>query len=161
MEWSLDDRLRALEQRVADLEERLEPDSAVGAEGSATPSPTADHRTMLTLRVDGKKFTPGEYGDDRVDLDLTLTLSPDRRATRAVKGSLVFTDLFGDVGFRIGYTVNDPLLPGVPLAIKNVGFDFNQFMSEHNWMLGTDLDDMTYRFEVDSVIYQDGSREDY
>lgn len=161
MEQSLDGRLKALEQRVADLEERLDVSYGADAKGSATPSSTADGRTMLTLRVDGKRFAPGEYGDDRIDMDLTLTLSPDRRPTRAVKGSLVFADLFGDLGFRIGYTVNDPLLPGVPLAIKNVGFDFNQFMSEHNWMLGTELEDMTYRFEVDSVIYQDGSREDY
>ncbi len=58
--------------------------------------------------------------------------------------------------------MNDPpLLPGVPLTIKNVGFDFNQYISDHNGVLATELEDMSYRFEVDSVLYQDDSREDY
>ncbi len=98
MERSLDDRLRALEHRVAGLEERLDASYGADAKGSARPSSTVDDGAMVTLRVDGKRFAPGEYGDDRVDMDLTLTLSPDRRPTRAVKGTLIFADLFGELG---------------------------------------------------------------
>lgn len=94
-------------------------------------------------------------------MDFTLTLTDESRPTRAVKGRLVFTDLFGDTGFEIGYTVNEPLRPGVPFVAKGIGFDFNQFMSDHNWMVGTEVKDMKVYFEVQSVIFQDGSTESY
>lgn len=32
-------------------------------------------------------------------------------------------------------------------------------MSEHQWMLGTDLDDMTVRFRVTQILYEDDTME--
>lgn len=163
---SIEDRFRELEERVATLEANSGLGTSSKAEAKVLKDPTPadqpdDGRSLVTMKVDLKRFVPGEYGDDRIDLDMTLTLSPDSEPTRAVKGHLVFTDIFGDPQFRIGYTLNDPLSPDVPIKVKEIGFKFNQFLSEHTWMLGTELSDMKYYFDVKSVIHQDGTTQNF
>lgn len=155
----------SLEARLSDQAQQVpvtaSPEKIVADGVAAEVTPAASSRTLITTTLGAKCFIPGRYGDDRIDMDFTLTLTSESRPSRAVKGKLIFTDLFGDTGFEIGYTVNDPLAAGVPFAAKGVGFDFNQFMSDHNWMLGTDLNDMKVYFEIRSVLFQDGSTHTY
>jgi hypothetical protein len=163
-EEQIGERLRDLENRVEALEALLqrEPSVVAPAKSNSVPLETVDRsRSVVEMALNGKKFVPGQYGDDRIDMDFTLTLAASSRPTRAVKGQLVFTDLFGDTGFIIGYTVNDALQPGAAFAARGVGFDYNQFMNDHNWMLGTDIQDMMSYFEVRSIIYQDGTSESF
>lgn len=165
-EADVGDRIRELENRVAAIEGILAADQALtGSEKSTNDSSAGDpvdhSRSIVKMVLKRKVFVPGEYGDDRVDMDFALTLAADSRPTRAIKGQLVFSDLFGDPGFIIGYTVNDSLLPGIPFTAKGVGFEFNQFMDDHNWMLGTDIEDMVASFEARSIIFQDGTTESF
>lgn len=160
------DRFRELEDRVSALEGILANNPVLsGLQKSAKDSPATGpvdrSRAIIDMVLNGKSFMAGQYGDDRVEMDFTLTLATDSRPTRAVKGQLVFSDLFGDPGFVIGYTVNESLVPGIPFTAEGVGFDFNQFMSDHNWMLNTNVQDMLAHFEVRSIIFQDGTTETF
>ncbi|MCB9896415.1 MAG: hypothetical protein H6825_00290 [Planctomycetes bacterium] len=78
---------------------------------------------------------------------------------RAIKGTIEFCDLFGEPRFRIGYTLNERLQPGARVTAAGLGFEYNDFMNEHQWMLTTDLDDMTVRFQVGQILYEDGATE--
>ena len=79
------------------------------------------------------------------------------RPTRAVKGAIGFCDLFGAPVFILAYTLNERLTPGKPVSLFGIGFVYNQFIAEHQWMLGTKLEDMTVRFRIDQILYANGS----
>jgi hypothetical protein len=110
---------------------------------------------VLNKRQDAQQFQ--EY----VWFDCVFTAVGLSHPTRAVKGVLEFCDLFGAPQFVIGYTLNEPLEPGKPLSVQGIGFDYNQFMSDHRWMLGTPLDDMTVSFRVEQVLFSDGSTQQF
>jgi hypothetical protein len=165
-EDNVEDRLRELESRIAALEAVLKRDLvSTNRDGSAVARVTEevlnDDRSIVQLSLQSKRYVPGEFGDDRIDMDFTLKLAEGVGPTRAIKGQLLFTDLFGDPQFAVGYTVNDSMVPYEALAPKGVGFDYNQFMSEHKWMLVTDVHDMHCSFKVSSIIFQDGTTKSF
>jgi hypothetical protein len=61
----------------------------------------------------------------------------------------------------IGWTVDRPTNPGESLTESGQGFQYNQFMEKHKWVNSTDLSNMTATFSVESILYQDGTREDF
>lgn len=158
---SIEERLAEIEQRLAVLEGREQ-----GAQGhTAGPLDAAPAAKpgdpLIRLKVSNKRYAPsnpnaGSY-EDHIWFDCTYTLSTDGTPTRAVKGLLEFADLFGDVQFRINVTLNDPLTPGRPLEQAGIGFTYNQFMGEHQWMMVTALQDMKVAFRPLSIIYADGT----
>ncbi len=93
--------------------------------------------------------------------DISWDTSKLRKPTRAVKGVLVFADLFGEPHFRIRITLDDPLKPGAKFGQTGQGFKYNQFLDDHHWVRSTDLANMNIRFEPEEVIYADGSREKF
>ena len=72
---------------------------------------------------------------------------------------LKFCDLFGDPQFQVRVTIDDPIEPNGELKSEGVGIKYNQFLQPHTWLRSTDLDDMTFRFEVQTVLYKDGTTE--
>ncbi|OWQ77980.1 hypothetical protein CEE63_02925 [Stenotrophomonas maltophilia] len=110
----------------------------------------------MSIAVSNKRYDHGDY-EDHIWFDCDYTLSEESKPTRAVKGTIEFMDLFGEVKFRLNVTVNSPMSPGRPLANPGIGFTFNQFMPEHQWMLTTDLHDMKIKFVASNMIYSDGT----
>lgn len=161
--------LADLERRVAELERLVgakgdEPNGVAASPDAQKPSAAADRATcLIQLGVTNKRYQPTNYDagvyQEAMWFDCSLTLQPGARPTRAVKGALEFCDVFGEPRFVIGYTVNDTLQPGRSHHVSGVGFDFNEFMPAHQWMLATDVDDMVVRFRVDQVMYTDGTSE--
>lgn len=110
------------------------------------------------LDIRNKRYQEGEYEKflwwDAIYNPVRLT-----KATRAVKGTAEFADLFGEVHFRLKIVINDPMQPGRTFTTLGVGFTFNQFMDDHQWMLATEVSNMTVKFRVQSIIYTDGTME--
>ncbi|MEA9885240.1 hypothetical protein VDG05_12950 [Xanthomonas campestris pv. raphani] len=150
-----------LEEKIAQIERRLallEAGNGLPQLGQLIePSPQeASKARLVSLSVSNKRYDHGDY-EDHIWFDCLYTLSQDSQPTRAVKGAIEFTDLFGDVKFVLKVTINDPITPGKPLAKPGIGFVFNQFVPEHQWMLATNLKDMQARFTVSNAIYIDGT----
>ncbi|WP_422506240.1 hypothetical protein [Stenotrophomonas sp. GZD-301] len=150
---SMEERLADLERRLALLETR---DRDLPALQGGLPARGAAEEQVVSVSVSNKRYDHGDY-EDHIWFDCVYTLSQDSKPTRALKGAIEFMDLFGEVRFRLQLTVNDPLSPGRPLANPGIGFTFNQFMPEHQWMLSTDLSDMQIRLVASNVIYSDGT----
>jgi len=93
--------------------------------------------------------------------DLELIPNTLKKPTRSVKGILLFCDLFGEMRFQISGTFNDKITPEASYIKKGIGTDYNRFLDDLNWLKDTDLKDMTFRFRVVSIIYEDGERVDY
>jgi hypothetical protein len=139
----------SLESRVSALESL-----ATGpAYQSVAPQDGVDAQELIRFDVRNKRYDKGEY-QEHIWFDCTFTAVGLVRSARAVKGALEFCDLFGAPQFLIGYTLTERLDPGASVNMQGIGFDFNQFMPSHQWMLGTRLEDMTVRFRVDQILYQ-------
>ncbi|MGV2930743.1 hypothetical protein ACE3G8_06590 [Vreelandella venusta] len=155
-----------VEKRIAELERRVEILEATrSSESSGTSAPPPTAKALIAVEVKNKRYDPensalGKY-EDHIWFDCYYTLSADSKPTRAVKGVLEFGDLFGEVKFRLNTTLNMPLNPSNTTAQEGIGFNYNQFMEEHQWMLGTALNDMTVNFRVLNAIYEDGSSESF
>ena len=101
--------------------------------------------------------------DDIACIWVDVSFNPENlvKPTRAVKGALVFADLFGEVKLQLTATINDPLRPNVPYKKQGIGFEYNQSSSKHNWIKNTALEDMQISYRVDSIIYEDGEQQDF
>lgn len=155
---SIEDRLAQLERRVEVLEEKNAVQLATAPDLPPLPAPPEE--PLVALAVSNKRYDPGEY-ESHIWFDCVYTLSSRSKPTRAVKGLIEFADLFGDVKFRLHTTINEPLAPNRPLTQKGIGFSYNQFMGEHQWMLVTNLSDMRCSFRPTNAIYTDGTAETY
>ena len=160
---SLEERMADLEKRVALLEAR---DTVSGAPAAPhVPELTAPKTPFVSVTISNKRYDPvnpglGSY-EDHIWFDCVYALSKDAKPTRAVKGALEFADLFGEVRFRLQTTLNEPLTPGKSISQPGIGFTYNQFLGEHQWMLGTDLKDIKVTFRVMSALYNDGTTESF
>ncbi len=105
-----------------------------------------------------KKGYSGESFNPMIWLDVDFDTSQLPKTTRAIKGALIISDLFGDPMMRIYWTINDPLTPGQDYSEKGTNFAYNEFLSHHQWLRFTDIDDMQVSFEVSDIIYQDGDQ---
>ncbi len=73
----------------------------------------------------------------------------------------MLADLFGEPQFRIRTTIDTPLDPGKKFKQSGIGFKYNKFTQEHQWVRSTDLSNMTFRFEAQEILYQDGKVEKF
>ena len=132
---------------------------------SSTPAkkvakPNGVDEAILVPTITNKRYEKYKY-DDNIWFDITWNTDNLKKKTRAVKGVLIFADLFGEPKFMINKTINDPLTPHEAQTEDGVGFEYNQFKDSHKWMRSADLKDMTFKFKVKSIIYADGSKEQF
>lgn len=125
-----------------------------------TAEPGETRAKIIEVRLLRKRFAEQDY-QDYIWLDVEYTAAGIDKPTRAIKGTLALTDLFGEPRLRIGWTIDDSLSPGATAIERGVGFEYNQFTSEHTWARSTELDNMKAIFLVESILYQDGSRTDF
>jgi hypothetical protein len=115
---------------------------------------------IVSVKISNKRIIKGDY-EENFWFDIEWTPNKLKKPTRSIKGIIEFCDLFGEVHFRIGKTLNIPLKQDFPITEKGIGFEYNQFKDEHIWLRGTNLKDMTFKFLVTNILYEDGEREDY
>jgi len=139
--FSPDKEKSFIEEKVSDIKKALKPN-------------------FVTPVVSNKRFEKYKY-EENIWFDITWDTSDLKKTTRAIKGVLIFADIFGETKFQIKKTINEPLTPNSSFTEKGVGFDFNQFKDSHKWMLTTDLKDMTFKYDVKNIIYTDGTSESF
>jgi len=112
------------------------------------------------VTVTNKRLSTQGY-DDYVRFDISFNPTNLSKPARAVKGTFIFADLFSEVQYRVSYTIDDAIHPNSPFLAEGIGIEYNQFMDTHRWLNSTDLEDMTIWFVVDSILYEDGERQDF
>lgn len=103
-----------------------------------------------------KRLVKQDYRDF-MSLELAFDPKGLDKPTRALKGVLKFTDLFGEQKFGLKWTIDTPITPGTPFTETGSGFDFNKFNDGQQWVQSTAIENMKIIFQVESIIYQDGS----
>ena len=121
---------------------------------------TTDPTTVVEVKLLSKRFAEHDY-QEYLWFDIEFSATGLSKPARAIKGVLNFQDLFGDPQLRISWTIEEPLKPGGSVMEKGTGFEYNQFVDSHQWVKNTALSNMTASFTVKSILYQDGSRQDF
>lgn len=119
---------------------------------------TQDEIVMATLV--SKRLSEQKY-EKMIVLDIEFVAANLKKPSRAIKGTLNINDLFGEKQMGIGWTIDRPLNLGERMVESGQGFKFNQFMDRHNWVKNTERENMAVTFTVESILYEDGSREDF
>lgn len=126
----------------------------------AAEPPSSQTDQIVAIRLLQKRFAKQNY-QDYIFFDVQYEAVGLVKAARAIKGRLQLKDLFGEVKMTIGWTIDSGLVPGQVAVERGTGFDYNQFMDEHQWVNSTPLENMTSSFEVISILYTDGTRQDF
>jgi hypothetical protein len=122
--------------------------------------PSDVRKEIISVRLLDKRFDDTDI-QEYIWFDIEFTAAGLDKPARAIKGTLILQDLFGEPQMYIGWTIDEPLQPGQVFVEKGSGFRFNRFMEEHQWVLATSLDNMTASFAVESILYTDGTRRDF
>jgi hypothetical protein len=115
---------------------------------------------ILSVKLLRKQFSKSDYRDF-VAFDIQYSATGLDKPARAIKGVLNLKDLFGESKMRLNWTIDEPIAPGKQLIERGSGFEFNQFKSEHQWVRSMELENMTATFDVQSILYTDGTRRDF
>lgn len=125
------------------------------SEAPARPSARDD---LIGVQLLGKRV---DTNDDMIIFDLHFYVAALDRPARAIKGSLLLNDLFGETKMSIGWTLEKPPQQGKSTRDNTSGFSYNRFMEKHQWVAATAIQDIKPVFRVSSVIFADGSKADY
>ncbi len=134
-------------------------ESAPKAEAPETATGSADRdlrEQVLDVTLLRKQYAKQDY-QDYVFFDIAFNPKGLDKPARAIKGVLIFTDLFGEQKFALKWTIEKPVIPGAVYTEKGSGFEYNQFTDSHQWVRSTEKDNMKVKFRVDSILYQDGT----
>jgi hypothetical protein len=162
---NLPKRVQELEQWKATADARIQAlEGLLKTEGKPAASAPADTaERVLTVTITNKRFDPSNARarkyEDNIWWDVEYTATGLQRPARSIKGVLMFCDLFGDPRFQVRVTIDDPIQPGGKLKSEGIGIEYNQFLDQHKWLLSTELSNMTFKFEVETVLYEDGTAE--
>lgn len=148
-------QLGALSPNVSSQTSESSPKAGV-PEATPTVADRDLREQVLAVTLLKKKYAKQDY-QDYVFFDISFNPIGLDKPARAIKGVLIFTDLFGEQKFALNWTIEKPVSPGVAHVEKGSGFRFNQFIESHQWVRNAEQDNMKLKFRVDSIIYQDGT----
>ena len=152
-----EDRVAELEARVAALEEALARLSIPAPGVAVAPRTTENGVAPILIGLVRKTFLDGIQ--DRIQFEFAFTSNLDN-PVRAFTGVVVLQDLFERDIVRVNLTVEEPLRPGGTVTYEG-GIRYNQFVDSHQRLRSIAPSDLVTKFELERVIFQDGTRESF
>ena len=165
---------QTIEEKVKNLENRLEiqekqmkilVDAIKGADqkeksqekGTQAPVSNTGKSAFMLIEIKKKVLQKMDLRNgvnaNSIIIDATFELIKETKEVRAMKGKIIFYDLFKKPKKVVEWTMNNPISPGVPFSKKGLKIPFNQFMAEDAWLKDTKIEDMMAVFMIDEMIY--------
>lgn len=117
-----------------------------------------DLTNKVGFEVVEKKFIEGNF-QDNIAFTFQLTNKTDK-SIEGVKGSVIFNDLFGDQIQKVSLSYDEGLAENQSKLYK-ASIDYNPFMEKDVELRNIDIEKMKYEWEVNTIIYTDGTQESY
>jgi hypothetical protein len=155
---SLSSRVTALEKKqiVFDKINTNAPDK-ITSETSNVLQKAQPNSKFIRVELIEKNLVLEDYDlgihEDQIEFQLHFHNISDAKI-RAVKGDLVFHDLFDTEVFRIGVTMNNSIEPG-KFSAWSGGFIYNEFIQEHVHFLGFKTDDLKLTLDNEKIVIKD------
>jgi hypothetical protein len=170
----LERRVLSLEEAIATLVGTASPVPEPTTTASPVPEPTTTaspvpEPTTTTVQGDESEIpiqislVKKGFSDGRIEDNITLEFlfqSSLAKDVRAFTGVVVFQDLFERDIMRVNLTVEDGLTAG-GTATWEGAIDYNQFMDRHQRLRTVDQADLITKFELQAVIFTDGTRRSF
>lgn len=109
----------------------------------------------IILTVGQQTLTDTEF-QDSITIELSVENTTDKELT-GIKGRIVYFDKFGDQIISLGISDDQIDLPAGQTFTATYDWDYNEFINEHNRFINGDLNDMTYKFRADTILFADGT----
>jgi hypothetical protein len=112
----------------------------------------------VNLIIEKKGIFEGDFSD-QITMNFKFTNNTDKDI-KGVDGVITFYDIFDNeikklnISYDKGITVDTP-------KTWEAGFDYNQFMDEDIKLKNTDLENLKYKWKINTIVFDDGSKEDY
>lgn len=124
--------------------------------------PTRDElRAVIDVTLDDLIFIPEDIRAGRFSDYLQFELrymNKSEQDVRAFTGQAIFLDLFGREIKRLALTYDTPINASQTVVDSDKAFELNQFLDDDRALASTERENMTFVFEVDSVLFGDGTR---
>jgi hypothetical protein len=139
------------------------------AEGEETAPDAASlaklHNLRAVLNAQYIKVTDIRFKRQRdgewIWFDLEWDTSALPKPAGAVQGVFLLVDRYGMPKLRRTHQIVERLTPNEPFVEKGLGFEYIPFREDHVWVRGSRPEEMNARFQVESIIYVDGTRLDF
>lgn len=109
----------------------------------------------IVLTVGQQSLTDTDF-QDFMSLELSVKNTTDKELT-GIKGSIVYFDKFGDQIISLDISDDQIDLPAGQTFTATYDWEYNEFINEHNRFINGDLNDMTYKFRADTILFADGT----
>ncbi|MDU4255813.1 hypothetical protein [Pseudomonas sp.] len=126
---------------------------------AAKPTVPVNLPSPIKVSLVSKGFTKGEYGDDKITLDLMFDNSTGADV-RAFDGVVEFTDLLGNEILSSKVAINDPVAAGAKLSWQGT-INFNQFIQRHKEFANAEQQNIKTSFTLSKVLFSDGTMKTY
>jgi|26BtaG_2_1085354.scaffolds.fasta_scaffold01743_5 hypothetical protein len=95
-------------------------------------------------------------GESRFGVRLLIQNNSDKDIT-GIKGKMLYFDKFDDVIISLSVKNEDIYIASGESLDAGPNWEYNQYNSSHVQFMNTDFDDMRYEFQLDTVLFSDGS----
>lgn len=143
---------------VFDDDTKQEVEDEMVAETKEVEKPVNELNNKVGFTVAEKKFIEGDFSDANT-FTFQFVNNTDKDI-EGVKGLISFNDLFGDQIKRVNISYDEGIKAG-ETKLYRASLDYNQFMDEDIKLRQTELDKLKYEWEVQTIIYTDGSQENH
>lgn len=131
----------------------------------SAPSPAQQEREALqsavNVRLINKTYVPSDAQARRYQDQVALEFEYENKTEkdiRAFTGTVVFKDIFERPFLRVNLTVDNPIAAGQTMRDADKSFKTNQFDAQDQKLATTDLANLRLGFEVESVLFADGTK---
>lgn len=146
-------------EQTEDVDSASTADEEEPQEEAVPAKPSADEIIAVKILSGGLKND--QYGYPYLSFDYEYTAVGLEKPARAIKGVLLLQDLFGETKVSVGATIDEGMQPGGTVLHEGYGWDYNEYMEDDKWAATTAVENMKAVFEVESIIYEDGTQEDF
>ena len=139
--------------RLSNLEKLAEPTKNIEIMKDQNSEPKIDEE--INIELVGKEYSPSVPEQDIFEDTITFSLrfsNTTNKSVRAIKGVVVFKDLFNAEVFRIAITLNEHIQANGSINWSG-GFSYNQFLPDHVQFRGFEASDLKVQLVEQQVIF--------
>ena len=149
----------------ADLNFVYEVSNIVYSGESASEQQGQSDNSPVSVKVVGKENVEADIYNGiyspRVQFVIEVTNNSDKDI-KGVSGVLTINDLFGKeiLSTNCDFT-GQVIASGATTTYSGLGMDINEFIDEHVKLYNENFDDLSFEYEVSSIVYNDGQTESF
>ncbi|AZA76904.1 hypothetical protein EG347_04960 [Chryseobacterium sp. G0186] len=118
-------------------------------------------KEALIVTIFDKEYVPSNFDAGRLDDYNLFKYAIQNKSAKEIKAAKISFKIFNSLGEQIGdsYSMDftDDRIAGNSTFKGDAAFDYNQFSNEDKKIANAKLEDLSFDFDVQKIVYSDGS----